>query len=100
MPTIVSSIHSNQEHTIPELHRRVMLQHADQGNVVSRLHLLKLVVAVQLANERSAILAGFFGQRGNEAFDEVSAGVAERFSSAEISCIAFHQGGIEFVFPD
>ena len=36
----------------------------------------------------------------NEGFDEVTAGIAERFGSAEISRIAFHEGGIEFVFSD
>ena len=60
----------------------------------------KLVVAVQLANERSAILGGLVSQCGNECFDQVPAGIAERFGSAEISRIALHQTRVEFIFPD
>ena len=52
----------------------------------------KLVVAVQLANQRSAILGTFVRQCGNEGFDQVTAGVAERFGLAEISRIGFHEG--------
>jgi hypothetical protein len=77
-----------------------MHQHVDQENVVSWFYLRKLVVAVQLANERGTILGGFVSQYGNEGFDQVSAGVAKSFGSAEISRIAFHEGGIEFVFAN
>ena len=77
-----------------------MLQHVDQENVVSRLHLLKLVVAVQLANERGPILGGFFSERGNKDLDQVSAGIAQCFGPAEVRRIAFHEGGIEFVFAN
>jgi hypothetical protein len=54
----------------------------------------------QLANQRGPILGGLFIQRGNEGFNQVSAGIAERFGSAEISRIAFHEDRIEFVFAD
>jgi hypothetical protein len=70
----------------------MMLQYADQGNVVSRLHLRKLVVTVQFANQCGPILGGLFSQRGNEGFDQVTAGVAERFSSAEVGRVALHEG--------
>ena len=46
------------------------------------------------------ILGGSFGQCGNEGFDQVSAGITERFGSAEVGRIAFHEAGIEFVFAD
>ena len=99
MPTIVGSIHANQEYAF-EIHRRVMLLHADQGNVASWLHLLRLVVAVQLANQCGAILGSFVRHCGNEGFDQISAGIAESFGSAEISCVALHERGIEFVLSN
>src|ERR1017187_3284178 len=68
---------------------------------VSSRHLLVWgCVAVELAEQRAAVLLGRVGKLLNERFDLLTGGVFEGFGTAEVDGVGFHQLGIEFVLAD
>ena len=90
MPTIVGSVHSYQEDTFKDIVRPSRLLNVDLGTDASWTHLLRLAVAVQLTNQRRAIIRCFLCHSRHESFDQISASIAECFCATEIGRIAFY----------
>ena len=64
------------------------------------LHLRRLGIAIELAEQGIAVPGGPIGEVGDEGLDLASAGVAKGWGSAIVSGIGLHEAGIELVLAD